>query len=332
MTNNMKYFKIFLCLIMLTSCSSSSNDNSKETVMMNDNEVSYFAYYDELVKGKLENNFTFLDANGEVVKIEKIKMDNYRDIFYYELDSLNHILYMFGNGGLFKIDLDTYEATKLSDENINVLEVKDNTFYYYKNGGYAENGYNAEICEWEKECITLSYPVSDLEYQNRKLYVSNGYQDDYFITTIDGKNVTHTQIPSPAYFLASYNGKVYGTNEIGLIDIENNFTIFPYINEYGELLTFPPEPFYDSTGQLYLLDRINDTLYETTVDEMNSLVLCQAIYTFENNVTLYPTLVNDVIVLVDGNNTLQTFNLITRTLETDIDLKLDSFYHVIKLQ
>ena len=81
-----------------------------------------------------------------------------------------------------------------------------------------------------------------------------------------------------------------------------------------------------------MLDRINDTLYETTVDEMNSLVLCQTIYTFENNVTLYPTLVNDVIVLVDGNNTLQTFNLITRTLETDIDLKLDSFYHVIKIQ
>lgn len=331
MNKKIKILFILSLFFTLTSCQK-KNEDLDINREFNEKDIAYFTYFDQFDKGKIINNFVFTDINGKIVKTETMNMDNYKDIFYYELDKAQRILYMFGNGGLFKIDFNTYNVSKLSDENINVIETSADSFYYYVNGGFDEDGYFAKVCQWEKECIELNYPVNDLVFKNGKLYVSESLNDDKFITILSNDDVSQTRISSCIYFFAELNNELYGATGEGLINLNNVETIIPYKDEVGNSLVFPPKPYYDSNKQLYLLDQMNRSLYEISFDDEKKEIKCKEIAHFNKGDMIFPTLLDDEVLITNSGNTVKTFNLKTKEIVSEISLDLDLFYHVIKLK
>lgn len=134
--------KVLLCSLFVFSLLG-CNHKEETSIVYNENkldDISYLAYYDEPVSKGIENHFVFLDSTGEIVKEEIQKMGNKQDIFYYQLEKETGIFYMFGNGGLFRINLNTFDADKLSDSNINVIDFKEDELIYYLNDGFVKEG------------------------------------------------------------------------------------------------------------------------------------------------------------------------------------------------
>lgn len=321
-------------MLCLTACQTSDYQKNEEAVTFNADDFYYFAYTDDTVRKGTENQFLFLDEKGELIKMETDVMKSKKDIFYYELNKDKKILYMFGNGGMVSIDFKNGEVKRLSDKNINAIGFYNERLFYYENGGFSEQKYNAKICEFEGNCNQLDYPVGKMLIHNDKLYVIYGYKDNNFFAIIDvlDKNLPYVEqeLVENAYSLFIYNDVVYLTGGHGIIsELEPDKILF-YRDINGNQLEMPAKVFVNSENEIVLFDEMNRSFYKVTLE--NDDALCEKMLDLERGVEVYPSMNDDELTLRNTNYDIKTLNLVTGEITDQVTINHERIYHVIKVK
>lgn len=237
--------KLLMCLscgLLLLGC----NNKQENSIIYNEaklDDISYMAYYDEPVFGGLANHFVFLDSNGEIVKEEIQKMGNKRDIFSYKFEKDTGIFYMFGSGGLFQIDLNTFEADKLSDSGVSVIDFRGNELVY--NGSIkTEDGVNhSNVCTLsDNECVDLKDSIVAIDCLDQTCYISKHWKRRYSLAIWNEQGIEVHQVPSIVYDFATINEQTYAVSNVGFTPVDNPSVLMPYVDEAGmEQRLFSPK-------------------------------------------------------------------------------------------
>lgn len=327
--------KILVCLsfgLILLGC----NNKQENSTIYNQaklDDISYMAYYDEPVFGGLANHFVFLDSNGELVKEEIQKMGNKRDIFSYKFEKDTGIFYMFGSGGLFQIDLNTFEADKLSDSSVHVIGFRENELVY--NGSIkTDDGVNhSNVCTLsDNECIDLKDSIVAIDCPDQTCYISKHWSRNYSLVVWNEQGIEVHQVPSMVYDFATINEQTYAVSNVGFIPVNNPSVLMPYVDEAGmEQRLFPPRVLDIIDNTVYLDSQ--GTIYQAIINENSVSIKTQL--DMENTQTM-PSMLEHSVTLIQGNakigKSIYVYNLLTGELSEPVRFNLENFYHVVRIK
>lgn len=229
MTRNLKCCLCLALSILMSGCekvNESSPKKIKET-------AKYFAVFTDYVSKNCLTEIEFYDQKGQSLKFETIKSSG--DLSYHRFVDNNY--YMFGPGGLLKIDNEKLVAEKLADGDINDIDVENDDIYIYLNNGYADNGkYDSKIKSISGEFeLSLDYHINDMEHHNGLLYTINSLDSQdgkLFINVFDkNKKVNSFEVDENGSFYI-INNEVFLLTQSYLLNI-NSMVKFPLIDEKG---------------------------------------------------------------------------------------------------
>ncbi|WP_373128506.1 hypothetical protein [Dielma fastidiosa] len=328
--------RLLLCSVFIFSLFG-CNNKAEDSIFYNVNkldDISYLAYYDEPVSGGRANHFVFLDSTGEIVKEEIQKMGNKKDIFYYQLEKEVGIFYMFGNGGLFQIDLNTFEADKLSDSNINVIDFREDELIYYLNSGFTEDGaYLSKICTLSQtECIDLEDAITTINCPDQICYIGKSWKGNHKMAILDQQDISVHNVSSIIYDFTMINDQYYAVSEGGFIPVDNPSMLIPYVDEAGTKHRIIVPEVLDNIDNTVYIDS-QGTIYQAILND--SSVSIKTLLDLENTKTM-PSMLEHSVTLIQGNvktgQMIYEYNLLSGELTGPIQFNLDRFYHVVRIK
>lgn len=327
--------KLLVCLsfgLILLGC----NTKQENSIIYNEaklDDISYMAYYDEPVFGGRANHFVFLDSNGEIVKEEIQKMRNKSDIFSYKFEKDTGIFYMFGSGGLFQIDLNTFEADKLSDSSVHVIGFRENELIY--NGSIkTEDGKNhSNVCTLsDNECIDLKDSIVAIDCLDQTCYISKHWSRNYSLVVWNEQGIEVHQVPSMVYDFATINEQTYATSNVGFIPVNNPSVLMPYVDEAGMEQRLTTPRVLDIINNTVYLDS-QGTIYQAIINENSVSIKTQLDM---ENTDVMPSMLEHSVTLIQGNfkigKSIYEYNLLTGELSEPIRFNLENFYHVVRIK
>lgn len=263
---------------------------------------SYFVYGTSYGEVGIDNFFTFYDAKGNIIKQEILNTEY--DIFYDEININTNKYYLFGNGGLFEIDLESEEITKINNEPVTALtfDTKDN-LYYYINGGFDETSYNSLICSLENKCIELDKFVFDFEFYKDVMFVSTSDNSLEEFELFEINNDAKIERRKIDYYINGFyiiNNILYGINPYGLYCVENDL-LLPFYQESNEVFLETPKPIIkEIDGKIFIVDNYGKRIFSAVIkDEKVELVIEKDLEQFYLS---YLSLNEDLIILHPTNN------------------------------
>lgn len=323
----MKILIVLLIALMTTSCTIEKLEKPEgHSPSGSLNKLSsYFVYGTSYGATGIDNFFTFYDAKGNINK-QDIVNTKY-DIFYDEINIDTNKYYLFGNGGLFEINLESEEITKINNEPVTALafDSKDD-LYYYINGGFEETSYNSSICSLENKCIELDNFVFDFEIYKDIMFVStsdNSLEEfELFEINKDAK-IERRKID---YYINGFyiiNNILYGINPYGLYCVENDLFL-PFYQENYEVFLETPKPIIkEIDGKILIVDNYGKRIFSAVIkDEKVELVTEKNLEQFYLS---YLSLNENLIILHPTNNKERSVILNLQNLSIEIlPINLDS--------
>lgn len=328
--------KLLVCLsfgLTLLGC----NNKQENSIVYNEaklDDISYMAYYDEPVFGGLANHFVFLDSNGELVKEEIQKMGNKSDIFSYKFEKDTGIFYMFGSGGLFQIDLNTFEVDKLSDSSVHVIGFRENELIYNNGSIKTEDGVNhSNVCSLsDNECVDLKDSIVAIDCLDQTCYISKHWKRQYSLAIWNEQGIEVHQVPSIVYDFATINEQTYAVSNVGFTPVDNPSVLMPYVDEAGmEQRLFSPKVLDIIDNIIYIASQ--GTIYQAIINENSVSIKTQLDM---KNTDVMPSMLEHSVTLIQGKfkigKSIYEYNLLTGELSEPIRFNLENFYHVVQIK
>lgn len=327
-------FLLLTFVLLLSSCGISTNGNEEGYQIPSKNmKAKYFLYGTKINNNMIENHFIFIDENYK--NLNEIEYDTDFDIFYSALNNTTKMFYMFGNGGLFEIDLVNSNVNKINDFPITSVAFEKNSLYYYINGGYTETGYDSKICNVKNSCISLNDYVYDFIFIDNKLYVSCDGKSvgQYSLKVFENrKEVSKFDLKFNINSFHYIGNDSFGLNPYGMYKLESNNFIKYYLDGNEHYITATDPIIKEVNDKIYIVDNDSNILYEARFK--NERIELSIIYKFDKYYFVYPSLEENRIVLVSNNNSIEVFDLKTMEIElVNVDLTNEiDYYHAIEME
>lgn len=328
--------KLLMCLscgLILLGCS----NKQENSIIYNEaklDDISYMAYYDEPVFGGRANHFVFLDSNGEIVKEEIQKMRNKSDIFSYKFEKDTGIFYMFGSGGLFQIDLNTFEADKLNDSSVHVIGFRENELIYNNGSDRTEDGViHSNVCTLsDNGCIDLKDSIVAIDCPDQTCYISKHWSRNYSLVVWNELGIEVHQVASIVYDFTTINEQTYAVSNMGFIPVNNPSVLIPYVDEAGMEQRLTTPRVLDIINNTVYLDS-QGTIYQAIINENSVSIKTQLDM---ENTDVMPSMLEHSVTLIQGNintgKSIYEYNLLTGELSEPVRFNLDRFYHVVHIK
>ena len=324
------YLPFLLLLILLSSCTQKQAVSEEQADL---STIRYLAYYDEPVFGGIDNHFVFLDADGHVVKEEIQRMGNKQDIWYSHLEKPLQQFYMFGDGGLFQIDLAAFKSQEVEiiGTTYNIDFQGTDLIYGCDLEQDTGDDYVTNACRSsDNSHILIESQLYDIYCTEELCYFSEVQGDDFRLVTWDDQGVKKQSVPSLIRDFVTVNGQIYALSEHGMLSVENPSVLIPYVDEAGNETVFYPKVFGVAEGNIYFTSKMS---YKASLQEQG--VVCEPIPELEG-MDIMPSMLENSIVLIEGNvntgKTVYDYNYVTQEWSEPVKFDLEKFYHVVQVQ
>lgn len=265
-------FVFSLLLTLLSGCNQDDMINEKELM-----ESDIVLFSSDFGAYECNSELTLLYDN-DILGSKKIKTDG--DISYKFLDEDNQCIYMFGPGGLVKMDYGEFEIEVLSDLNINDISFMSNELYYFHNVGFEANGeYISYIKKMNSKFeLEFNYHVADFICFNDEIYTVNSpinIDDPIFIRSYkDGALNKEISVDEFGGFYL-FDNELYFLTSTYLMNVNDGNKYYFDLNEYPGILKYGVfNVLYKYEQQLYLIDNGSKTFNVYKVEiEGNTIIL-----------------------------------------------------------
>lgn len=216
----------------------------------------------------------FHNKEGEILKSETV--ETIGDVSYRKYDRENY--YLYGPGGLIKIDHELLTAEKLADDGIHDIDVETDEIYVSINSG----GHSVITSLSGSYELCLDYRIYDMEYHKGLLYTMNfeGLKDgEQRINIIKGNEVIRSTKVAESGCFYVLNDDLYFLTQSYLLHLEHN-TKLPFVDEMGNAISIHntfnailsnsnEDILVDSQASgrsYYLMEKVDDTIKLTEID------------------------------------------------------------------